>query len=79
MKETEEALAILARGAEGSAERAADLVEACKTIKTVRLPEMPKSHLRGTYKPIRTAPKVGRNDVCFCGSGLKFKKCCGKV
>ncbi|WP_306439379.1 anaerobic sulfatase maturase [Paenibacillus sp. tmac-D7] len=19
----------------------------------------------------------GRNDVCFCGSGLKFKKCCG--
>ncbi len=21
-------------------------------------------------------PKVGRNDPCFCGSGLKFKKCC---
>ena len=20
---------------------------------------------------------VGRNDPCFCGSGLKFKKCCG--
>lgn len=23
------------------------------------------------------APKVGRNDPCPCGSGRKFKKCCG--
>ena len=22
--------------------------------------------------------KVGRNDLCPCGSGKKFKKCCGK-
>ena len=22
-------------------------------------------------------PKVGRNDPCHCGSGKKFKKCCG--
>lgn len=25
----------------------------------------------------RTAPKAGRNDPCPCGSGKKFKKCCG--
>ncbi|MEI6217485.1 MAG: SEC-C metal-binding domain-containing protein, partial [bacterium] len=25
----------------------------------------------------RDAPKVGRNDTCPCGSGKKFKKCCG--
>jgi uncharacterized protein YecA (UPF0149 family) len=25
-----------------------------------------------------TAPKVGRNDPCPCGSGLKYKKCCGR-
>lgn len=25
------------------------------------------------------APKVGRNDPCPCGSGKKFKKCCGGV
>ncbi|SHH83303.1 SEC-C motif-containing protein [Fibrobacter sp. UWH9] len=25
-----------------------------------------------------SGPKVGRNDPCPCGSGLKFKKCCGK-
>jgi SWIM/SEC-C metal-binding protein len=25
---------------------------------------------------IKDKPKVGRNDPCRCGSGLKFKKCC---
>jgi len=25
----------------------------------------------------RTTPKVGRNDPCPCGSGKKYKKCCG--
>ena len=25
----------------------------------------------------RSHPKIGRNDPCPCGSGLKFKKCCG--
>ncbi len=29
-------------------------------------------------KPIKTGPKVGRNDPCPCGSGKKFKQCCGK-
>ena len=23
-------------------------------------------------------PKVGRNDPCPCGSGKKYKQCCGK-
>jgi SEC-C motif-containing protein len=31
-------------------------------------------------KPIvREEPKVGRNDPCPCGSGKKYKKCCGKA
>ncbi len=25
----------------------------------------------------REEPKVGRNDPCICGSGKKYKKCCG--
>ena len=25
----------------------------------------------------RTSPRVGRNDPCTCGSGHKYKKCCG--
>jgi len=27
---------------------------------------------------VRKTKKVGRNDPCPCGSGLKYKKCCGK-
>ena len=27
-------------------------------------------------QPVRTAPRVGRNDPCPCGSGKKHKKCC---
>jgi preprotein translocase subunit SecA len=27
--------------------------------------------------PYRAGPKVGRNDPCPCGSGKKYKKCCG--
>jgi uncharacterized protein len=27
----------------------------------------------------RAGAKVGRNDPCPCGSGKKFKKCCGAV
>jgi SEC-C motif domain protein len=27
---------------------------------------------------VRESPKIGRNDPCSCGSGKKYKKCCGK-
>ena len=27
----------------------------------------------------RSNPKVGRNDPCPCGSGEKYKKCCGSA
>jgi preprotein translocase subunit SecA len=29
-------------------------------------------------RPVRSGPKVGRNDLCPCGSGKKYKHCCGK-
>jgi preprotein translocase subunit SecA len=29
-------------------------------------------------KPARSGPKVGRNDPCTCGSGRKYKVCCGR-
>ena len=32
---------------------------------------------RGTQTVRRDEPKVGRNDPCPCGSGKKFKQCCG--
>lgn len=29
-------------------------------------------------RPVHVAPKVGRNDPCPCGSGKKYKNCCGR-
>jgi len=28
-------------------------------------------------EPIRVEKKIGRNDPCPCGSGKKYKQCCG--
>jgi hypothetical protein len=32
----------------------------------------------GMAEPFRARPRVGRNDPCPCGSGKKYKKCCGR-
>lgn len=32
---------------------------------------------KGTALP-EAAPAVGRNEPCPCGSGIKYKKCCGR-
>ena len=39
-----------------------------------------KERFDGTLfqEPVVKAPKIGRNDPCPCGSGKKYKKCCGK-
>jgi len=29
------------------------------------------------YEPERAKPKIGRNEPCPCGSGKKYKRCCG--
>jgi preprotein translocase subunit SecA len=33
----------------------------------------------GARQPVRKESKVGRNDPCPCGSGKKYKKCCGRA
>jgi preprotein translocase subunit SecA len=33
---------------------------------------------RRKRQPVRSAPSVGRNEPCPCGSGKKYKQCCGK-
>ena len=33
----------------------------------------------GPRQPVRREQKVGRNDPCPCGSGKKYKKCCGRA
>ena len=34
--------------------------------------------IQGPKPVVRAMPKTGRNDPCECGSGKKFKKCCGQ-
>lgn len=46
--------------------------EEVKNIKTNDVKEGVKS------KPKKADKKVGRNDLCPCGSGKKYKNCCGK-
>jgi uncharacterized protein len=39
-----------------------------------------EKHLRDNASTFRRSmPKVGRNDPCPCGSGKKFKQCCGRT
>ncbi len=38
----------------------------------------PYSHTPLFQPFVHTQPKTGRNDPCPCGSGKKYKKCCGK-
>lgn len=43
--------------------------------------EEKRAEIEVAYKKSKTIvkePKVGRNDPCPCGSGKKYKKCCGK-
>jgi len=36
------------------------------------------THGEGPKKPVVRMRKVGRNDLCPCGSGKKYKNCCGR-
>ena len=54
--------------------------------KVIRLafPELNEERRKELYKESRNSTtvvkgkKIGRNDPCPCGSGKKYKKCCGK-
>lgn len=39
-------------------------------------PEKTSYHDTQVFSPVRTLPKIGRNDPCPCNSGKKYKKCC---
>lgn len=42
-------------------------------------PVLPTASLTAPTTPVHySEPKTGRNDPCPCGSGKKFKKCCGR-
>jgi uncharacterized protein len=41
--------------------------------------ERPPSNVMAWVRGNAAQKKPGRNNACPCGSGLKFKRCCGRV
>jgi len=39
---------------------------------------VPREPITFAPAPVRTGPKIGRNQPCPCGSGMKYKRCCGR-
>lgn len=56
-------------------------VQKQEAIKREPVRQMRFNYNRGegtsTVQPVRRGKKVGRNEPCPCGSGKKYKKCCG--
>jgi preprotein translocase subunit SecA len=56
-------------------------VQKQETVKKETSRQMRLQYNRGGeathVQTVRSGKKVGRNDPCPCGSGKKFKKCCG--
>ena len=43
-----------------------------------RLNSRPTVNNGPTQQPVKVGKKIGRNDPCPCGSGKKYKNCCGR-
>jgi len=59
-----------------------DVVRYILRVRVVERPEERKMIVNqgeeAEKKPVRVGSKIGRNDLCSCGSGKKYKKCCGR-
>lgn len=52
-----------------------------KTTMSFRIPSMERIdyvNIHNKITPVKAAVEPRRNDLCFCGSGIKYKKCHGK-
>lgn len=54
-----------------------EIKEETKPQMVTQAPTSERLIQHGPYK--RTTPKIGRNDKCPCGSGKKYKNCCGRA
>ncbi len=59
-----------------------DVVRYVLRVRVVEKPEERKMMVNqgeeAQKKPVRAGSKIGRNELCPCGSGKKYKKCCGR-
>lgn len=52
--------------------------ETLKEAEAIQYSHLTTKERKATIVPVRNYPKISRNKPCPCGSGKKYKKCCGK-
>ena len=52
------------------------LMEEETIIFSGRYSHLTKKEQEANIVPVRTTPKIGRNEKCPCGSNKKYKNCC---
>jgi uncharacterized protein len=64
-------------------ERERLLAQLCGSVMQIYRHFLPHRQLNASAAAIQSGfdskTKIGRNDPCYCGSGLKYKKCCGAL
>jgi uncharacterized protein len=75
-----DALSDIERAARGWAQACAEMTASLVRIRDYFRAGEWRQAFEAVARPfVREGPKVGRNDPCPCGSGRKFKKCCGET
>lgn len=70
----------LAEGSMNAEELRRGIMEADLPNEQLRLSLLQELAKAAPAKPVgEKKPKIGRNDPCPCGSGKKYKKCCGRL
>jgi hypothetical protein len=52
-------------------------LETYPIMEDIKYSHLTKKEQEAVIVPVRSEPKFQRNDPCPCGSGKKYKKCCG--
>ena len=56
-----------------------DLITFLNNLEIVEKNEEEENIKPSNMSPSYTGKKIGRNEPCFCGSGKKYKHCCGSL
>lgn len=67
---------------EGRADLTAAIIRVCldpENMVRVQYQNLEENRRMAPVPKVETTLKVGRNEPCPCGSGKKYKKCCGAV
>jgi preprotein translocase subunit SecA len=81
--EGDDAPELVGAGVRGPRQSGGAAVELTRNIQRKKQKELDQIQFIGSGKrstaqqPVLKGKKVGRNDPCPCGSGKKYKKCCG--